>query len=783
MRKASAAFACALLAIGIGRSGSTVAKERFTVATAIEMARIMDVKEVTKVVMGKEDGSMGPVLISPDGERYALLIVKGDIGANGVWLEVISGGLDSLSSAAKWQRVARLFTKAEGKGDSELLLTTPGRLLFEYDNRPRWLDDTKLAFRWVNEANIIQVVSVDVVTRKAEFLTRHATHVIEWAINSRGQILYTANSPEPDSTITDASHAGFSVHNRDWLSYLSGRTTDIMDDVTSGELWVLSRGNDAKRIGLGDASDVFQPMLAISPRGRWAVMTMHAPSIPKAWDRYTEPALHQAIPIARRDPDWKKAWSIRQHFIVDLDQRTVRPLWNAPAARANPGRTAWPTAATVLWSPTGDSVLLAPTVVPVKDADGLGLSGDSAVEVDAVTGEFQSLPLPEGMAASRLGTWRWLAPDTVIADGPAKLTFKKRAGKWRLLDQGEYAPVKETVAPRIRIEVQQSRNSPPVVMAVESSSGRREMIFDPNAGITQRLSLGNTENVTWLDRDGRTWHGRLYYPVNYQEGVRYPLVIQTHGIPKPDQFSAYGHGFPMGPNYGIDAAQPLANRGMAVLQMEDQKPEGIVETPREAEMYMGAYQAAIDKWAAAGLADRGRIGITGFSRTGWHVQYALTHSDFPYAAAVTADNMDVSYVQRTGWVIADHDFDVLVGAAPFGAGLKLWLERSPGFNADKIRTPLQLQSHDFGRNQAIEHWEMFSRLRQLKRPVELYVIPDVQYGDHGIQNPLQCLAAQERAVDWLDFWLTGHEEPDSDKTQQYIEWRQLRQLQADARGQ
>lgn len=781
MRTTAAAFVWVFFAIGAAFC-SADAKERFTVATAIEMARIMDVKEVAKVVMGKEDGSMGPVLISPDGKRYALLIVKGDIGANGVWLEVISGGLDSLSSAAKWERAARLFTKAEGKGDSGLILTTPGRLLFEYDNRPRWLDDTRLAFRWVNEANVIQVVSVDVVTRKVEFLTRHATHVIDWAINSRGQLLYTSNPGKPDIPAKNANHAGFAVQNRDWLSYLAGRTADMMDDVTSGELWVQNQGEDAKQIQLVDGSDVFQPMLAMSPGGRWAIMTMHALSIPKTWDQYIEPALQQAIPRARRQPDWKMAWSIRQHFVVDLDKRTIRSLWDAPAARANPGRIAWPTAATVQWSPAGDSVLVAPTVVPVKDADGLGLAGDAAVEIDVATGKFQSLPLPEGMVASSLGTWRWLAPDTVVVDGPMQLAFRKEAGKWRLLDRDEIAPAKNTVLPRIRIEVQESRNSPPVVVAVESASGRRETVFDPNPGITERFSFGTAENVTWRDGDGRIWHGRLYYPVNYRKGVRYPMVIQTHGIPKPDQFAVYGNGFPMGPNYGIDAAQALANRGMAVLQMEDQKPEAIFETPREPVMYMQAYQAAIDKWVALGLADRNRIGLTGFSRTGWHVQYTLTHSNFPYAAAVTADNMDASYIQRTGLIVADGDFDKLIGAAPFGAGLKLWLERSPGFNADKVQTPLQLQSHDFGRNQALVHWEMFSRLRQLKRPVELYVIPDVQYGDHGIQNPLQCLTAQERAADWLDFWLNGHEEPDSSKSQQYTQWRKLRQLQADARA-
>jgi len=69
---------------------------------------------------------------------------------------------------------------------------------------------------------------------------------------------------------------------------------------------------------------------------------------------------------------------------------------------------------------------------------------------------------------------------------------------------------------------------------------------------------------------------------------------------------------------------------------------------------------------------------------------------------------------------------------------------------------------------------MFSRLRMLNKPVELYVVPDVDNAFHALQNPAQTLASRAGTVDWMDFWLNGHEDADSAKAEQYKRWRRLR---------
>jgi hypothetical protein len=181
---------------------------------------------------------------------------------------------------------------------------------------------------------------------------------------------------------------------------------------------------------------------------------------------------------------------------------------------------------------------------------------------------------------------------------------------------------------------------------------------------------------------------------------------------------------------------------------------------------------------ARGVVDAAKVGVTGFSRTGWHVEYALTHADFPYAAALAADNVDNSYIQSAmmAWPVEPNRTN---GAEPFGEGMGAWLTEAAGFNADRVRTPIRLQVNSgSGPGWALSHWEMYSRLRRLKLPAELYVAPRMGQGTHNLQNPGQRLATAGGAVDWYDFWLNGHEDADPAKAEQYQRWRRLRAEQA-----
>lgn len=363
--------------------------------------------------------------------------------------------------------------------------------------------------------------------------------------------------------------------------------------------------------------------------------------------------------------------------------------------------------------------------------------------------------------------------------------FQKIANKWRLISEPEALVPKQTTDPPIRVELRQDPNTPPALYAVEVSTGRERLILDLNPQL-KGFTLGRVEDATWRDAKGQVWSGRLYFPVGYRRGERYPLVIQDTSIPldsnrhiASQEFSLDGtfSGAGTGPGISVYAAQPLANRGIAVLSLTSSRGPEFSGTPREGEVAVDAYESAVEHFREMGIVDASKVGIVGFSRAGYRILYALTHSNFPFAAAVVADNVDFGYWQRV-FYSGNDEFESVNGAPPFGPGLQSWIKNAPAFNVEKIRTPLRLH-HETGplSTTLFMGWEMFSRLRTLGRPVELYVIPDIEHGAHPVQNPGQVRANKEAAVDWLVFWLTGQEDAAREKADQYKRWRTLRELQ------
>ncbi len=113
----------------------------------------------------------------------------------------------------------------------------------------------------------------------------------------------------------------------------------------------------------------------------------------------------------------------------------------------------------------------------------------------------------------------------------------------------------------------------------------------------------------------------------------------------------------------------------------------------------------------------------------------------------------------------------MIGAAPFGAGLVQWLERSPEFNMDKVQTPLQVVA--LGRPDLLSMWEPYAALRYLNKPVDLVILDS---DEHVLTYPAARMASQGGTVDWFSFWLKGEEDPDPGKADQYTRWRELRKL-------
>lgn len=696
-----------------------------------------------------------PICRSQDGSHYVVVVARGDTQRDGVHVQILTGSTGSLIGASP-RIVATLFTRALGN--------TP---LTEANSIAWFNDDSQIAFLWHDAQGVKQVFSLELSTHRLRQLTRHPTDIERFAITADGaRIAYIALAQRDDRAPEEMDRRGYSVVRPDGFSFFDGNL-DGWNAWENAELYLVEHGRSRSPLGfeLPSVLGARWPAVFEAGPGGDFLIDLPADAIPLTWDQYTDPLLARVLlPAARRDPFQSK---LTQLFVIDRGAHRLRPLWSAPRSFRQSSQVAW--------SPDGDSVILSGAFVPIDQArSAAALNGSALVEVNVRTGQATEFSRPPSLEAADLIPLSWrddIVEFTSTLPAESRVWFQKTNAGWRQLPlsapPATFAPPSTRI---VQIELREGLNHPPVIFAADGT-GHEAILLELNPDLGGLYTLGRVELVRWTSTDGLAWTGLLILPPTHIAGTRYPLVIQTHGF-SPDQFSLIGDNrFP-----SVFAAQALASENIAVLQMGSPDPGQIsdwVATPQEGPVMTAGMEGAIAALVARGLVDGERVGIAGFSRTGFHIEYAITHSNYPYAAAISADSIDQSYISNAfrGWPVEPSAGN---GGEPYGEGLGHWLSRSPGFNADRVRTPLRLQVNSGSRAWALTHWEMFSRLRDLDLPVELYVVPRINEGTHNLQNPGQILASAGGAVDWFNFWLNGREDPDPAKAQQFARWRHLR---------
>lgn len=737
MGRVSCAFALSSLpCFALASAGGL--PRRFTVKDSIEATRVLSAP------------GGPPVLLSPDGERYLVVLYRGDVARNGIWITLLTGQTESLSLAAHPAVATSLFSRSTAR-PSDIVKNI------------RWLGDCRIIFLWDDGRNEPRILELNLRTGRHHTLVRQATPIVRYDISRDGRtIVFLAQAPKNQAKEQQLERTGFAVTDQSIWSLLQGNP-DGWTPWSHYQTFAVDRARGLRRIAESPSRWSVPPeLLHISPNGRYAISVEPAREVPLGWNGYTEHIFKDVyLPAARRNPSGPNF--IRQYFLVDVWRSSARPLWSAPE---NP-------AARLVWSPDSTEVVIGPTFVPVPAAPIAGLSGQAVVVFDVRTGKFICLPVPHAAPALNYGPVAWTSGGVIRLEPRTKaapaLEFKREDGNWRLI--GAAGQAKKPAAP-VEIELRQGPNTPPALYAVDRASRAERLIrkLDPDLGAS--ISLGKVKLMHWTGDDGRTWSGMLYLPVDFKPNRSFPFVIQTHGY-STTRFSLNG-AFPT-----AFAAQALANRNIAVLQLggPDAGDDAVLATHQEATVFLGGVEGAVRYFIDSGIADRKRVGIIGFSRSGWLVEYVLTHSGFPFAAAEVADNIDVSYFQ---YVLADPDakpeYESDTGAAPFGQGLQTWLHNAPGFNCDKIRAPLRLELDTGPIEFILGHWEIFTNLRRLGRPVELFVIPDIDHGTHILTSPAERLSSEGGTVDWFSFWLESREDASPAKAAEYKRWERLRKL-------
>jgi dipeptidyl aminopeptidase/acylaminoacyl peptidase len=653
---------------------------------------------------------------SPNGQRFVLIVEKGNLEHNTHDCSVLLYRAADVIRAPKPEVLLKMSSSSNRAALSQL----------------RWLaDNDTLVFLAENPGDISQVYSFNIGTKILKKLTNQATPILTYDITPDGRALAFIAEPA-QSKIVDADKEP----SREIV--IQGQH---LDRILAGD-YSLPEGQKVFWQVVGSAVHPVQvdkgyfpgmDSISISPSGRYVVFPIGLGSarFRPEWAGYRDEYLHQiltATTIKNADS------GLQQYLIFDSQNMSSVPLIDAPIFGGS----------AISWGKDSESVFLS-SYLPLDVADpaerNIRAQNQVPVEVKLPSRTYQK-----------------------VKEVPAK-------------------PVE--VLP-VQVALEQDLNTPPKVFVIDSNTHQKALLLDLNPQFSE-LEFGSVKELEW-DVNGATIIAGLYLPPDYQPGKRYPLVIQTHGF-EPKEFSMSG----IETWSSAYAARSLAARGILVLQTEKFKnyqqdhdrisnDRNLGATGQQSFKNFSAlvYTEAIDLLDKKGMIDRSRVGIVGFSRTVCFVAYTLTHSKFRFAAASLVDGIGCGYFDEMVFPNISWDVDALNGGfPPFGEGLKVWMKNSPGFNLDKIHTPVRLVALD-GRAAVMgDLWQWYAGLSLLKKPVDFVFIPGAT---HLVVKPRERLIAQQGLVDWFCFWLKGEEDPGPSEAEQYKRWGELRKLQEASRS-
>lgn len=719
------------------------------------------------------DGSR--VFSSPNGHYYAVALISGDVGSNKVWLDVRVGEFGDGTPTAPIS-VARLSITGLGDprgGDGTSELTMPRQ------NAPRWIDDRHIAFLWADSASRWQVYVVDVVTHQGGFVTHAEDDVMAFATSPSGALVIDVrDAPKQEDGKQDFAN-GFAVSSAQLPPLMAGYAPGTsawayrnfrryIGSWKGGKLSPLLTPGTLQQNYSSILTGAYFPVGGvISPDGNLAFLDESPFDLNERWKKYNTSEIEISKQSSACDIRKYKAnrCLLRQLFLVDLKKNMSFPLVDAPFILGNIQK--------ISWSPSGYWAILGPTYLP--ESAGVPAGSKGWIIVD--------LKLRKAVAFPRIPDARsiqWI--------DDRHFTVSTAAGGEALgSNVGSIWSVEETIPrgiaqPKDALFVVEDLNHPPKLQYT-NPEGTSVVLLDPNPQLAS-AKFASVEMVTWSDSTGAKWEGRFYKPNGPYRGP-WPLVIQTHGYAKADEFSLYGPGglgVGLGPGWSIYLAQALATRGIAVLQVGGPLPDKNADKMRlpeleKLEKYTSGIAAGVNELARRRVVDPSRVGLEGHSATGRLVEYALTRGSFRYAAAIVSDAADLNYLQQTMYGygrLQDLDNNALPLTAP---EMVQWIARSPALNADRVQTPIQYDVEEASASQSLMwHWEMYSALKSYGKPVEYFVLPDILHGTHYLQNPRQIMIEQSRALDWWLFWLKGEEDSDPAKRVQYQSWEQMRPM-------
>lgn len=369
----------------------------------------------------------------------------------------------------------------------------------------------------------------------------------------------------------------------------------------------------------------------------------------------------------------------------------------------------------------------------------------------------------------------WVLKEGILVelpDGPlSQLAFyaKTQAG-WSkaVLDMGEQSTHAHPITfsedgSLVIYEYSKADRLPGYYVAKSEVDGQRLAFKDPtvltqlNGGL-QKKKTTRYEVFRWKGHGGEEVNGLLYYPEDYEEGKRYPLILSIHGGPSGVDTDRWRERWSTYP-------QLLTQRGAFVLKPNyhgsSHHGQAFVESIKGNyyDLEMVDIMNGIDTLDQMGMIDRDKLGTMGWSN-GAILTTMLTVRYPDVFKVACAGAGDVNWTSDYGTCRFGVSFDQsYFGGAPWDDTdgkpyNETYVLKSPLFELEKVKTPTIIfhgsEDRAVPRDQGYEYYRALQQAGQT--PVRFLWFPGQP---HGLGKVTHQTRKMKEELAWIDEYLFG----------------------------
>jgi dipeptidyl aminopeptidase/acylaminoacyl peptidase len=267
----------------------------------------------------------------------------------------------------------------------------------------------------------------------------------------------------------------------------------------------------------------------------------------------------------------------------------------------------------------------------------------------------------------------------------------------------------------------------------------------------KKFDLPRQEAIRYPGQDGVEVEGILYYPLGYEPGRRYPLIVHTHGGPRSsDKFEFGGWGTYTQVSTALGYAVFKPNYRGSTGYGDDFLRDMVGHYFQQAHLDV---MAGVDHLIQKGIADGDRMAKMGWSGGGHMTNKIITHTDRFKAASsgAGASNWISMYaqsdtrIQRTPWF----------GGTPWqeDAPIDLYWGHSPLKDIHKAKTPtLVLVGSNDERVPPPQSVEIYRALKANGVETRLYMAPREPHVWRELRHELFKINVE---LDWFERHVRG----------------------------